>query len=274
MNKRIHIICVLYNDVIGNIASLQNFFVMQDKYGLERIRIHIYDNSSESYVETNRKLMMKNTDYKNRILYIENGGNIGLSKTYNKALREISDVEDWIMFADDDTDFSVEYLNTAISDIIDGCEENIVTGLIRASNRILGPTQTDTWRINNHPLSKTGTYDDIYCINSGLFIKRAIYDMTGLYDEEMFLDMIDFYLMEKLRQHGLNLIRVVDGLIQQTFSGDETTYTEGMSVRYEIFKKDFSLYCKHANKSWLYKQIIVKRRALRILLMKVRGKVE
>lgn len=268
MENRVHIICVLYNDVIQNISSLSNFFAIQDKYGVDKICIHIYDNSNQEFVTENRSILAGDRKLADRIHYIDNGGNIGLSKTYNKALHEIYDAEDWLMFADDDTDFSVEYLDNAISYIERDCKEQIITGLIHAADRILGPTQTDTWRLNNHPLMKTGLYDDIYCINSGLFIRREIYDIIGFYDEEMFLDMIDFYLMEKLKQHGLNHIRVVDGLILQTFSGDQNMYSAGMSVRYEIFKKDFSLYCKHANKSWVYKQIILRRRALRIWLLK------
>ncbi|SEI48290.1 Glycosyltransferase, GT2 family [Lachnospiraceae bacterium A10] len=275
MSKKIHIICVLYNDVISNIKSLENFYKMQDKYGVRNIKIHIYDNSKDVFVLKNQSLMKSEQEMQDRIHYMENGGNIGLTKTYNKALKEVQNADEWLMFADDDTFFSEEYLDHAIGYInSNDCKEQIVTGLIHAADRILGPTRTDTWKLNNHPLESVGVYDNIYCINSGLFINRAIYDMIGLYDEEMFLDMVDFYLMENLRQHGLNHIRVVDGLIEQTFSGDQNVYNEGVAVRFQIFQKDFKLYCKFAKKSWMYQQIILKRRALRIWLMKHMGKAK
>ena len=82
MNK-LYIVCVLYNSTIEEISSLEVFLRFAGRYDF--IRLMIMDNSSEDFVAKNREAC--ETIYKDRIIYVDDGGNIGISTGYDKGRR-------------------------------------------------------------------------------------------------------------------------------------------------------------------------------------------
>ena len=96
-----YIICVLYNKRVSEISSLTNFIELKNKF--KNIEIVVVDNSEKEF-QQNISLY--------DIVYLKNCSNLGLSKSYNMLLANIP-VDSWILWSDDDTYFSLQYLINA-----------------------------------------------------------------------------------------------------------------------------------------------------------------
>ena len=231
------------------------------------MQIIVVDNSEEEYTKVNQHLL----ENCNSIRYICNHGNLGLSKGYNKAINSIEDDCYWVMLSDDDTEFGMDYLRN-VCDSLETTKANIITGCIKVSDgtSISPVTSNSIINRNKKPITIPGVYENIYCINSGLAIKSDVFNAIGLFSEDLFLDMIDFWFMDTLIKYNLNRIEVLDGTIYQSFSGNET-FNDYSMKRYEIYKRDFNEYCKLTNKPITYKIILIKRR-IRLALLRMRRK--
>lgn len=238
MTGKLLILIVLYNKRIKDIRSLDNFFELEPR---ENISIIIGDNSDNSEVKAENELQA-NTDYKDKIIYIDNNGNIGLSKAYNKVLPMVGD-NDYIMLSDDDTLFSSEYLDNVIK-CIENKRSNIISGIVTTGNGYMSPVKEFKVRFCEKDFIKqAGLYTNVYAINSGLVLSKQILNDIKAFPEQLFLDMIDYWLMETLIKLNKNTIEFVSGKIEQSFSG-EAKYSAGMINRYKIYKKDVKQFAK------------------------------
>lgn len=260
---RLNIVCVLYNKYIIDIASLDNFLNLKKD---RDVNIWLFDNSDKNYVRQNKRIY---ENYKIYLNYIDNGGNIGLSRTYNKALRLIQNMSDWILFSDDDTKFSMNYLINIYNEIQNNNKISIMSGVIKTKFGILSPLKDNTIFSREKGINLPGVYKNIFCINSGLVVKRSIYSIIGKYNERLFLDMIDHYFMDKLIECNYNTILIVSGEIEQDYSGEKKVYNEQIEKRYKIFKTDFVNYCSITKKSIFYKYFILNKREVKIKMLKV-----
>lgn len=258
------IVCVLYNDSIRNIRSLPQFLSFAEHTGALLV---ISDNSKPEIQRENERLWK--AEYREKIVYRNNGGNIGLSRAYNSAVKSLEQDEAWILIADDDTLFSKEYLDRVYEAAREGRTE-LISGIVRAGNRVLSPARNNKlFRSGEDFISEPGIYENIFCINSGLVIRKSLLDDLGGFDERLFLDMVDYCLMDRLIAAGRNRFLLVDGDIEQNFSGDDTAVEKAAAqARFAIYEKDFLNYCKITNKSALYRDLTLLKRRLRIRFMK------
>lgn len=248
MNK-LYIVCVLYNSAIVDISSLKVFLHLVDKYDF--VRLQIMDNSSEEIAAKNREA--SETVYRNKIIYVNDGGNIGISKAYNKALDTIKDDNFYVMWSDDDTRFSMEYMENVIKEVRSG-KRAIISGIVRTQKRVISPAKRliPFSRVPQKMyLQKPGLYRNIYCINSGLTIKSTIFEAVGRYDESLFLDAVDHLFSDKLIIKGLNCIKIVPGMIKQDFS-TETNDLESRRIRAKIFTRDWICWWRTIHRHGLF----------------------
>jgi GT2 family glycosyltransferase len=282
----IHIITVIYNRKIEEIVSLRQFErLVRHRPEVELI---IADNSTVgSILEQNELAAVK----RGWLRYIGCGGNIGLSRAYNLAIASIAEESPyWVMLADDDTFFSMEYLERACrqvhveealrleTDLGSARRERlrVLCGVVLTGdtgNRFLSPRSEHAKELAFFGMlrpPKPGIYQDLYPINSGLFLEGSAIREAGGFDERLFLDQVDYLMMDRLRAHGIRRIGIVPGLIRQSFSGDlrkafakdgqkEPT---GKGNRDRIFRKDFQTYCELTGKPWYYRSFILGRRRL------------
>lgn len=231
-------IIVIYNEYISDIIEKIHDI---DYYE----RLIIVDNSDCSdYIKVNE-------EYKSeRIVYLSKKRNIGLSKAYNLALdyieKEIGFNDNlWIMISDDDTDFSVEYLNN-VKNTIKITDSNIVSGLIvDQDGNPLSPTKRTKNIFQTEYIKNCGKYSDIDLINSGCIVKSTIFRNLR-YDEDLFLDMIDYKFMYDLTKKQLGKIEIIEGSIVQKFSGTQKSSLSAKKRRFRIYKNDYLVY---ANKT-------------------------
>ena len=283
---RIHIITVIYNRRISRIRSMPQFEAFISRY--PEAGWIIADNSTDDViVQENRET----ASLKNWLRYVECGGNIGLSRAYNRAIATIPQEEAyWIMLSDDDTYFSMEYLENAIRRIrheqklwkeTPAGEKlwtreplRMLCGVVLTEGGWISPRSEHTKEFALSGLlrqPKPGIYRDLYPINSGLFLEGSAIREAGGFDERLFLDQVDFLMMDRLRARGIRRIGGLPGKILQSFSGDmsqgwkkESSETPGQSAdeRFRIFRKDFQAYCELTGKPWYYRAWILGRRTL------------
>lgn len=259
MKEKFYIACVLYNKPISRIASLDTFLKFKDKY--PNVDIIIADNSDKPSIK------LESEDQQTEIIYINNNGNLGLSRAYNRILEKAGSDDFWIMISDDDTCFSMEYLQNAYEAAERG-NSPVISGIVRAGGKIMSPLRKNAVRLGKTDyISLPGIYSNIYCINSGLVVKSNVFRIIGTYDETLFLDMIDYWFMDKLIEHRINNIEIVEGDIEQSFSATNYSNMHAVRRRFAIYSKDFSTYCKLTEKKRTYKWGILAKRYINITII-------
>jgi GT2 family glycosyltransferase len=86
----------------------------------------------------------------------------------------------------------------------------------------------------------------------------------GGFEERLFLDMVDYQLMDELKKNGKNRILVVPGTISQKLSGLDFSDKEASMRRFRIYYKDFKEYCRLTKKPLFYRIIIPLKRRINI----------
>lgn len=252
---------MLYNKPVDKISSFENFLKMSDNN--KNVRLMILDNSSSEKQQANESFCR---NYYEKIIYLSNNGNVGLSRAYNKALQTIQDEDYWVMLSDDDTFFSSEYLNNLLFHISEKTSQ-IITGIVKADGKVLSPIKKLGIRIEyKNFIFEKGLYKNIYCINSGLAFNCNLIKKVGYYNEKLFLDMVDHYFMELLIENNCNYVQVIDGNIEQNFSGTLSTSKENTLKRFNIYKKDFITFCNLTQKSLFFKYTILVKRFINVYL--------
>lgn len=284
---RIYIITIIYNRRITQIRSLEEFQIMLHRH--PEISLIIADNSTdEQILELNRQESEQN----GWLRYLECGGNVGLSRAYNLVLSSIRDNGPyWVMLSDDDTYFSTDYLENGYRQVFHETRLAADTKYRRKPLRMLcGVVLTDSgWisprseKTKEFALSfllkqpKPGIYKNLYPINSGLFLEEKLIRDVGGFDERLFLDQVDYLMMDRIRAAGTSRIGVLPGEIRQSFSGDLERKDAGEDLksvesRWKTFRKDFETYCALTKKPWYYRMYLLnRRRAVMRLVRFLRG---
>ena len=264
----LYIAVVLYNKRISEIASLENVFSFSSSVGNGNTKLIVVDNSDD---ERNKSDGEYKVIIDNNIEYIYNNGNIGLSKAYNKALKYAlgcsGDINsDYILFVDDDTPFSEEYYSIIYEAVTDPVRKtdgvNVITGIISSGGRSMSPTKGFRFKFSDNDYIKSnGIYEDITCISSGMAVRLDALKKIDGFEEKLFLDMIDYTMLYRLSKKKLCRVLVSEAEAVQNFSGRDEKDKNALLRRYDIYKKDFSTYCKIIGKGALYRNLhLLKRR--------------
>ena len=251
----IYIICVTYRLKVQELRSRSVFAELIQYY--DNIHVIISDNACDP---DNR-----NAAQRFGYDYIDNGCNAGLSRAYNNAIKSIRDDKYWVMLSDDDTWFSREYME-AVERFVEGCGEyRLAAGIIKKTDgSVFSPQKKLLWKNRqSNMIHETGAYDNIVCLNTGLLIHSSVLTRVGLFDEDLFLDMIDYYLMDRLQRLGLCRVMVLPGEIKQDFSADRGTWRDQLQ-RYRTFRNDYIQFCQKTGKTWCYMILGLIKRKLNI----------
>ena len=251
------IVLVLYNRVLTACETWDTF--LKDSCGEADIRIMAADNSMDREIlERNRELAGKYG-----IRHLDMGGNTGLSKAYNRAVREIAFLTGeetgcsrctWVILADQDTVFPESYM-TAVRAAAETADAVLLAPVVKAVRKsaAAGGPENDTDR-HISPCRRKGMrfvpdgcrdfskedLSEYYFINSGLVISAdLLLDKQIAYDESLFLDFIDFDLENQIRKRGAGKAAVLpDTVLLQRFSGTEDRTAEQDLIRFRQYRKD------------------------------------
>lgn len=231
-------IVVIYNLACENSITLKSLL----KTGIDNLNIIVCDNSVKFQMK-NSNIMFCN---ERAIKYLDMEGNSGLSKAYNRALKEI-DTDSWVVIFDQDTKITVEYFDKLNESISQYPEVYMHVPIVKSKNMQMSPSLSKGYSVKRINMSTSGVYKDITAINSGMAVKRDVFEKTGSYNENIFLDYLDHYFAREYK-NIFKEIAVFECVIIQDFSDeDHTNYSRDLS-RFEIYSKDFYEYCKDSIK--------------------------
>jgi len=115
-----------------------------------------------------------------------------------------------------------------------------------------------------------------YAITSGNLIRAQVFKAIGLYNEDYFIDSVDFEFCLRAKQYGYRIHRVDEALLLHRLGSRETIKIAGFSVdlvvhsplrRYYIFRNHFWLMATYWNVSPVL--IIKKTTSLLVMLLQI-----
>ena len=262
---KLNIAVVLYNICAKDCASLEAFMKAVSRGDA---RLFFLDNSTDEGVKAQNEAFAESAGP--GAIWLDNGGNIGLSRSYNRIIDLVEDREEWIMLSDDDTVFSEEYMDNVLAEINGSAEADVLCGIIKSGAGQFSPKKSLGLLSREQEYIETpGIYKDIFAVNSGLVIKRSVFDTAGKYSERLFLDMVDHYFMYRLTKNGINKIKVLCGEITQSFSAEGSSYRDSMK-RFRLFKKDYAAFCSLCGLGAKYRWLVPAKRYAGIVLRAIR----
>lgn len=241
----IYALIVIYNRKCDDSISLKSVLKHQDA-----IHPIVFDNSDRDY--NNKEFCSING-----IEYISRHTNIGISKAYNYVIDNHKfNNDDYLMVLDDDTCLTDEYFYK-IFDLTKYKKYDAILPIVISNERILSPSRLYLTCLS-HPSSKPKDIDckQLTAINSGMVIKCSVYNEIK-YNEKLFLDFVDHDFIRKLKSINANII-VANCKIYQRYSNDEKSTLSSAINRFNIYVKDFHVYCCECNKESIFRLYIFK----------------
>lgn len=217
---------IIYNKECENSVTLKK--LKQEK------NIIIVDNST---------LKNNNAEFctKNNIKYINMDGNAGLSKAYNKVLENLikeNVKEDYIMWLDDDTNITKEYIDLVKKNI---GKYDVILPIIRCDKKIVSPLKKYGIKYIGFENENYSNFKNIYGINSCLTVKLNLYKEYR-YNEKLFLDNIDLDFFKNVVINKNLKIKILESKIQQNLFLIKNESDENFKKRYYTYLKDNYIY--------------------------------
>ena len=244
IGMKIYAIMVIYNKCI---ADSRTFLSLKNP----AISLIICDNSTSDF---ENKMYVENAG----AVYIDMGGNMGLSAAYNRALDYIMNDgkihdDDMVCLFDDDTVVKAEYF-----EYLKDCSADIVLPVVYDSAGIMSPVFISKNKVVKRFTSKEKLLKApsgcLSGINSAMAIRLKIFQ-NYRYDEQMFLDYIDHKFIIDMKEQGL-FPEICPVEIQQDFSA-VTDSKETAANRFRLQKKDLRYF--YSDKMWVYYYIVIKK---------------
>jgi len=202
-------------------------------------KVYVFDNTEDvSLIKQYQNYVLS---FKN-IEYISYGNNVGLSKAYNvMCSKAITENFDYICILDQDSIINKKSFLEIINNIINYPNNNVA---------VFAPRVLYTHKMNNcNKISSR--YESVkWVISSGSFLNLHAYKNIGSFDENLFIDRIDYDYCSRARRKKYKIIRINTALLIQNLGviKDSLIKKSNHSVlrHYYIFRNRFYYY--------LYKQ--------------------
>ena len=189
--------------------------------------VEIVDNSTERINDISSMLDSFGTN-RNKVNYIANSKNIGLSKALNLGIKKgIERGCNLFFILDQDAQPTEGYFDHMKSIFKSVLESDMSTGaiapIVTNSRKLLGKNCG-----LRTPVSKVKML-----INSGMVVPLTTYSKIGLYDENLFLDSVDTEFINRLISAGLNVYRYNKVMVYQNFG--RTLLGNSIYIRFLTF---------------------------------------
>ncbi len=203
--------------------------------------------------------------------YLSMEGNAGLPKAYNRGLVHIKRDAGMVVLLDDDTRLPLDYFEKLAAAKTACPEALIFLPTVFDKVGLLSPC-----RLKGYTIKRAARADDIReaelsGINSGMAADMTVFEHYA-YDERYFIDFVDHAFLRDMRAQGAGIC-VFEAGLRQSFSGSETGDVAAAAVRYGFFKRDCKVFCGKSLRGRAAAWLIIKKRALGLLLRYRTGKV-
>jgi GT2 family glycosyltransferase len=238
---KLHCVIVIYNALISESVAFKNIIASNLSY----CSIIVCDNSEkEEFCRANNE----ECNQKNAV-NLNMGGDMGLSIAYNSAVdylfNEGASVNDIVIFLNDDTDITEEYLK-ALPVIADGHKDyDIFAPIMQGQNGILYSPARQGFFKNKY--SKTEQEEipqkDFFAIASCCSCRLYVFN-DYRFDENIFMDVIDNDFCYEQRQKGRKFYKVNIVIQQKYFLKSGNLKYNSLQRRLKIMIPDLLVFCR------------------------------
>ena len=220
------------------------------------VEIFVCDNSTKD---------MKNSTFESeRVHILSMGGNVGLSKAYNKAVESIDGRDGYICFFDEDTAVPENYF-ALMEKEIEKTGADILLPCVFDRNGYMSPCKISGVSVSAISSLEELNEDNISGINSGMAVKAEVFKAYR-YDENYFLDFIDHKFLSDMKKQKRKIAAAKSVELKQSFSANDFSDIKAARRRFAVFKKDYSLFCRQAGglKNKLIGALVIAKRFINI----------
>ena len=232
----ISIVIVNYNQL------LKNSSIFQKNMECNKEHILVVDNS------TKVEIQKQNLEYcreKRNVTYLSHEKNLGISKAYNVAIKEIRKTDcQYLLLLDADTDIASEYIEK-LQGLLERKEIDLILPIIKTKKgAIMSPCKQGKCGFFKHynDIAQIDVNHQLSAINSGMCISRNIWE-SYQYDEQLFLDYVDHQFMKDFFKRSNKMHIMKDIVLVQDFSA-ETDDLRKAKFRYSIQMKDIRYFLR------------------------------
>lgn len=237
-------VVVLYNEKIENSSVLVDLKQLSSE-----IKTVVCDNSTSP--------CNKASDVWDGAVYLDMGGNVGLSAAYNRAMDYIQG--DVVCIFDDDTTIEEPFFPN-LKKSLDG-DWDIMMPLVYSGDSLMSPARCRGLRPRPIDIDAASSCRFLTGINSGMVIRKAVYD-TLRYDERLFLDFVDHQFCKDAHEAGLRITVNKNMVLHQTYSLITDDCSSALN-RFKVFARDVRMFYRHTWTQRLYCRIMLGYRALK-----------
>lgn len=273
-------VVVLYNPSDDVFDNIDTYLYCLDK-------LYIVDNSEKNNINSK---ILKNK----KIEYIPNGENKGIAYALNVAARRALDSKfDWLLTMDQDSKFKGNDFDKMIQYLKDYANNTFVSESLNFDfNKVAVVSPTHITKINENVEIK-GILFPLLVMTSGNLINLKVYEEVNGFNDDFFIDCVDFDYCLNIRKHGyeviqftsIHLIHNLGDIQQKKFLGKTSIVTNHNYIRryyitrnrhylFDLYKDDFFNYCSlelSLNRKELFKIILFEKDKFRKIRSIYRG---
>lgn len=175
--------------------------------------------------------------------YLPMGGNLGLSRAYNRALDGLRGEEGIVTWFDDDTRVCPGFFEILRSHAARNPSADIFLPVVRDGDALLSPSRMGRFR--SFPVKALSDLreGEITGINTGMSVRLGAYG-DYRYDENLFLDCVDHKFIRDMKKARRTVAVMEDAVLEQRFFATQGGVPwEAVKRRFNLFKKDFLYFC-------------------------------
>jgi rhamnosyltransferase len=156
----------------------------------------------------NRTILVDNSDVDNsklfaelpNVVYIPLKRNTGIAYATNIGIKMTT--EPYILTMDQDSSISEDLIKSYISFLKNNDSKNI--------GALTPKYETD----RNHVITSNKSKEILLSMQSGTLIKRSTFQKIGLFNEDLFIDVVDWEFFIRMHEASLKLIQVGDAILK------------------------------------------------------------
>ncbi|MDK2811755.1 MAG: rhamnosyltransferase [Petroclostridium sp.] len=230
-------IVIIYNfDIDELIKNIERYL-----FGLDKLVIW-----QNTILTEENKVAIRNIEYSERIMFLGNGENNGISLPINSVIKEFGGVYDYLMTMDQDSYWInfTEYISTIFE--YDNDDQLYIYG-----PRIV---DSNLYEINRSEYIYDKSINIVdHVITSGAIYNIGMFDTIGKFNEKYFIDAVDEEICCRANKHNISTLRINGGLLAQTFGEPQIHKFLWKNITYNKYGSS-RLYFIVRNHIWLVRE--------------------
>lgn len=243
--KKVTIGIVTYNPLLSRLSKNIEAIIEQVEH------LIIVDNASENIIEIEKLI----TNIRKKVYLVKNIQNMGIARALNQACQIGSDKGyNWILLLDQDSICQSNYINI-MERYLDLPQAAILCPLIC-------DCRSGKFILNQPVVNKVSQVKK--AITSGSIVNLEVWEKLGKFDENMFIDSVDFEYCYRVNQDGKKIYLISEMTLDHELGEIKTKYFFRLKIHY-ISHNPLRYYYITKNIIYMEKKNRARTRYLRII---------